>query len=197
VDTKAHRLSVFRDGRLPDRFHNVAIGRAGISPDGVRVDGTTPLGTFHIDRIKHPPRFRVFSVSTIQGPSTRDGRSRHDEFDWTQGCIALTNDQVSRLSRWVSPGRSAAVVEVSYPGWSPFAVRDSRRPRSTRPVELRTDRPSREGAPSLPVQLTMLIGGTVSKTSPSDWIVSSTDRLFVLSAYDIGLQSFGQNSSMV
>ena len=28
----------------------------------------------------------------------------HDEFDWTRGCIALTNQQIDRLARWISKG---------------------------------------------------------------------------------------------
>lgn len=85
ADAKTYALSVFRNGRLLDRFHNVAIGPGGISPDRVHGDGTTPLGTFHIDR-------RI-----------------HDEFDWTRGCIALTNDPISRPSLYVSPGMRVEV----------------------------------------------------------------------------------------
>src|SRR5699024_10191320 len=28
----------------------------------------------------------------------------HDRFDWTQGCIALTNEQIEELSQLVGPG---------------------------------------------------------------------------------------------
>jgi murein L,D-transpeptidase YafK len=153
VDTKAHTLSVFRDRRLLDRFHNVAIGRGGFSADKVRDDGATPLGTFHIDRINRASRFRVFFGIDYPRPeharraldagridaedyerivlAFKQRRSPpqdtplgghlgihglgggdkwiHDEFDWTQGCIALTNDQIARLSHWIFPGMRVEV----------------------------------------------------------------------------------------
>jgi len=153
VDAKTHTLSVFRDGRLLDRFHNVAIGRGGLSLDRMRGDATTPLGTFHIDRIKRNSRFLVFfgidyprpehalraleagRIDTedyqrialasrnkksppqdtplgghlgIHGLGAGDRRI-HDGFDWTQGCIALTNEQIRRLSHWVSRGMRVEV----------------------------------------------------------------------------------------
>lgn len=153
VDAKTHTLSVYRDGRLLDRFSNVAIGRGGFSQDRMRGDGTTPLGTFHIDRIKRPSRFRVFfgidyprpehALRALEAgridaddyqrilrafrneePPPQDtplgghlgihglgagDRRIHDGFDWTQGCIALTNAQIARLSRWVSRGMRVEV----------------------------------------------------------------------------------------
>ena len=33
----------------------------------------------------------------------------HREFDWTHGCIAMTNPQIERLSQWIKPG---TVVKV-------------------------------------------------------------------------------------
>jgi murein L,D-transpeptidase YafK len=31
-------------------------------------------------------------------------RDVHEEFDWTHGCIAMTNEQIDRLSQWVKKG---------------------------------------------------------------------------------------------
>lgn len=28
----------------------------------------------------------------------------HDQFNWTNGCIALTNKQIDQLSQWIAPG---------------------------------------------------------------------------------------------
>jgi murein L,D-transpeptidase YafK len=33
----------------------------------------------------------------------------HEEFDWTHGCIALTNDQIDRLSQYVAKGTLVTV----------------------------------------------------------------------------------------
>lgn len=153
VDTSTHTLSVFRDGRMVDRFDNVAIGRGGFSSDRMRGDGTTPLGTFHIDRVNFNSRFRYFfgidyprpeharrafdaglidvedygrilmaferkksppqdtplgGQIGIHGLGAGDKRI-HEGFDWTQGCIALTNEQVARLSRWIFVGMRVEV----------------------------------------------------------------------------------------
>lgn len=35
--------------------------------------------------------------------------SVHEEFDWTHGCIALTNEQIDRLSQWVEKGTLVTV----------------------------------------------------------------------------------------
>jgi lipoprotein-anchoring transpeptidase ErfK/SrfK len=28
----------------------------------------------------------------------------HEQYNWTNGCVALTNDQIDRLARWVKIG---------------------------------------------------------------------------------------------
>ena len=33
----------------------------------------------------------------------------HRDFNWTRGCIALTNDQIDRLSRWIAVGTRVVV----------------------------------------------------------------------------------------
>ncbi|MEZ5593074.1 MAG: L,D-transpeptidase [Gammaproteobacteria bacterium] len=33
----------------------------------------------------------------------------HENFNWTNGCIALTNEQIHRLARWVKPGTRVEV----------------------------------------------------------------------------------------
>lgn len=153
VDTSTRTLSVYRHDRLLDRFHNVAFGRGGLAEDRVRGDGTTPLGIFHIDRIKRSSRFllffgidyprpehaqRAFEAGLIDEEDYRrildasqkhqsppqdtplggyigihglgaGDRRIHEGFDWTQGCIALTNAQVLRLSRWIFPGMRVEV----------------------------------------------------------------------------------------
>lgn len=153
VDTQKHTLSVFRGQKLIDRFHDIAIGRGGFSADRMRGDGTTPLGTFHIDRIRPSSRFvrffridfprpeharRAFDAGRIDAHDYRrivaaferdqsppqdtplggqlgihglgaGDQKVHGASDWTQGCIALTNQQLERLSRWVHLGMRVEV----------------------------------------------------------------------------------------
>lgn len=153
VDTEHHTLSVLRGDRVIIRFDNVAFGRGGLAKDRRRGDGTTPLGTFRIDRINSRSRFRLFfgidfprpeharrALSSggighddyqrivtafeqrrsppqdtplggqlgIHGLGPAD-RQVHDALNWTQGCIALTNDQIRRLSRWIRVGMRVEV----------------------------------------------------------------------------------------
>jgi len=39
----------------------------------------------------------------IHGLGAAD-RGIHDAFDWTSGCIALTNEEIDRLSKWIRKG---------------------------------------------------------------------------------------------
>ena len=39
----------------------------------------------------------------------RGDREVHDNFNWTNGCIALTNEQIDQLSKWLKPG---VMVEI-------------------------------------------------------------------------------------
>jgi len=153
VDTETHTLSVLRGSRLVARFDNIAIGRGGLSEVRTRGDGTTPLGTFRIDRIHPSSRFRLFFRIDFPRPehaqrALEGGRIDvedykrimaafhanesppqdtplggylgihglgpgdpvvHDALNWTQGCIALTNRQISRLSRWIRLGMRVEV----------------------------------------------------------------------------------------
>jgi L,D-transpeptidase catalytic domain len=153
VDTKTRTLSVFSDNIKVERFDNIAIGRGGVSADKVRDDGTTPLGTFHIDHINLNSPFltffgfdyprpeharRALAAGRIDAEAYRrivdafkkhtappqdtplggqlgihglgsGDRRIHNKFDWTQGCIALTNEQLERLSQWVYLGMRVEV----------------------------------------------------------------------------------------
>ncbi len=153
VDTQAHTLSVYRDGMLLEEFGEVSIGRNGFAEDRSRGDGTTPLGTFRIDRVHRKSRFVLFfgidyprpehahrafhegridaqdyqrildafernesppqdtplgGQLGIHGLGSGDPRI-HGAVDWTQGCVALSNEQIKRLSRWVRLGMRVEV----------------------------------------------------------------------------------------
>lgn len=39
-----------------------------------------------------------------------DGSNRiHDQFNWTDGCVAVTNDQIDELDRWLSVGTKVVI----------------------------------------------------------------------------------------
>jgi murein L,D-transpeptidase YafK len=153
VDTETHTLSVFRNGNLVERFRNISIGRGGASIDRVRGDGTTPLGTFRINRIHPSSRYvlffgidfprpeharRAFDAGRIDAddyerilaafargePPPQNtplggqlgihglgegSRQVHAALNWTQGCVALTNAQIRRLSRLIHVGMRVEV----------------------------------------------------------------------------------------
>jgi murein L,D-transpeptidase YafK len=153
VDTKSETLSVFRGDQPVQRFHSIAIGRGGLSADRTRGDGTTPLGTFHINRIHPSAQFelffgidfprpeharrafhagrigprdyeRILAAYERNRPPPQDtalggalgihglgnGSKRvHEALNWTQGCIALSNQQIQSLSRWVYLGMRVEV----------------------------------------------------------------------------------------
>ena len=153
VDTVTQTLSVFRSGKLVERFRNISIGRGGPSLDRERGDGTTPLGTFRINRIQPRSRYvvffgidfprpeharRAFNLGRIDAhdyeriqaafargePPPQDtplggqlgihglGKSSprvQETLNWTQGCIALSNAQIRRLSRLIRVGMRVEV----------------------------------------------------------------------------------------
>ncbi len=87
--TVAHARRAYRAGTI-DYEDYAAIFDA--SKTGSMPPQTTPLGG-HIG---------------IHGVGSGDPKV-HDAFNWTQGCIALTNRQIDDLSGWVYPGMRVVV----------------------------------------------------------------------------------------
>lgn len=148
VDTQSQTLTVFEGDRVAERFENIAIGRAGSTPDKRHRDNKTPLGQYRISRIKHDSDYHLFlgfdfpteaqarralksgrisrtQYDTIAAAAARDrlppqntplggyigihgigdgDPGVHEAFNWTEGCIALTNEEVDRLARRVRMG---------------------------------------------------------------------------------------------
>jgi murein L,D-transpeptidase YafK len=120
VEKSAHRLSLFQRGR-PVRTYLVALGQQPVG-DKVRIgDLRTPEGTFTIEarnpasryhrslRISYPDsahraRARALGVSPggdimIHGLPARQAYvgAAHRDFDWTEGCIAVTNAEIEEI----------------------------------------------------------------------------------------------------
>jgi murein L,D-transpeptidase YafK len=120
VEKSSRRLSLFRRGARV-RTYLVALGQQPVG-DKVRIgDKRTPEGLFHIEarnprsrfhlalRISYPDaahraRARALGVSPggdimIHGLPRRQAfvGAAHRDFDWTEGCIAVTNEEIEEI----------------------------------------------------------------------------------------------------
>jgi len=86
---RAHADAAYKVGRINKRQHQ-AILRA--LAQGIAPPSNTPLG----GRIG------------IHGLGNADPRI-HARFNWTQGCIALTNEQIDRLTHWLTIGTPVVI----------------------------------------------------------------------------------------
>ncbi|MBI3146736.1 MAG: L,D-transpeptidase [Pseudogulbenkiania sp.] len=153
VDTVARTLTVFAGDRLLQRFDNISVGRGGVAPLHYHGDGSTPLGSYRIMRIRTPHVFGSFYQLDYPLPehaeqafndgridvATRDdilyaaragrlppqhtalgggigihgvghGSYRiHRDFNWTNGCVALSNAQLSQFAHWVQLGMRVVI----------------------------------------------------------------------------------------
>jgi lipoprotein-anchoring transpeptidase ErfK/SrfK len=133
VEKSLRRLTVFTAG-LPLRTYDVSLGRA---PDGPKVqvgDFRTPEGLYFIDarnpqsqfhrglHVSYPnaqdlARARATGVSTggdimIHGLPNGQGQIgvKHRAFDWTSGCVAVTNEEIEELWDSVPLGTPVRII---------------------------------------------------------------------------------------
>ncbi|MEO7086220.1 MAG: L,D-transpeptidase family protein [Gemmatimonadaceae bacterium] len=127
VEKTKHTLTLYRAG-LPVHIYQVALGKQPTG-DKVRIgDGRTPEGLFHIDyrnaqskyhmslHISYPDAAHAQRASAlgvapggdimIHGlpPAFADYGTAHREFDWTEGCIAVTDSEIEEIWRAVPNG---------------------------------------------------------------------------------------------
>lgn len=120
VEKSQHRLSLYRQGSLV-RSYLVALGQQPVG-DKVRIgDMRTPEGIFRIEarnpasryhralRISYPDaahraKARALGVSPggdimIHGLPARQAwvGASHRDYDWTEGCIAVTNEEIEEI----------------------------------------------------------------------------------------------------
>jgi murein L,D-transpeptidase YafK len=120
IEKKARRLTLYHLGR-PMRTYQVALGRQPVGDKLSAGDRRTPEGLFSIEdrnpnsryhlslRISYPDaahraRAEALGVSPggdimIHGLPNGQGRigARHRAYDWTNGCVALTDEEIEEL----------------------------------------------------------------------------------------------------
>jgi murein L,D-transpeptidase YafK len=132
IDKSDHWLAAYSNGRIVREFR-VALGRGGLAPKQVQGDGRVPEGVYRI--VGHNPNSAFFLSLKIGYPTDAqaisaaatganpggdimihglpNGRgwvgSNHRRFDWTEGCIALTNPEIKWLYSAVPDG---TLVEI-------------------------------------------------------------------------------------
>lgn len=120
VEKKAHTLTLFRDGK-PTRTFLVALGGAPVGDKLRAGDRRTPEGVFHID--SRQPNSKYHLALHISYPdAAHSARSRaigadpggeimihglpnglgaagatHRVTDWTNGCVALTDQEIEQI----------------------------------------------------------------------------------------------------
>jgi murein L,D-transpeptidase YafK len=127
VEKAKHTLTLYQAG-FPVRTYGVALGKEPTgdkerigdkrTPEGLfRIDFKNPQSKFHMAlHISYPDaahiqRARALGVSTggdimIHGlpPAFKSYGAAHREFDWTEGCIAVTDEEIEEIWRAVPQG---------------------------------------------------------------------------------------------
>jgi murein L,D-transpeptidase YafK len=127
IEKKAHRLTLYHMGR-PLRSYRVALGAQPVGDKRSRGDNRTPEGLFSIDgvnensdyhlalHISYPDeRHQLLADSLgidpggdilIHGLPKGRGKigAQHRTSDWTNGCIALTDEEMEQIWRIVPIG---------------------------------------------------------------------------------------------
>jgi murein L,D-transpeptidase YafK len=155
---KSERLLILRNGDRIEKQFSAALGRGGLGDKQKLGDRKTPVGTYHIVKIKESSPFVTFMQ--LDYPNVKDAffgfknnlisrtefdriidALRHDEippqdtrlggaigihgigaitaekldihsnFNWTQGCIALTNAEIIELKKYVTVGTTVVINE--------------------------------------------------------------------------------------
>lgn len=127
IEKSAHRMTLLRYGK-PWRVYQVALGRGGLAPKVQEGDRLTPEGFYYIEnrnpqsiyhlslRLSYPNpedklrgmRLGVNPGSHIMIHGLPNGKGYvgrdHLMADWTEGCIAVTNQEIEEIWHIVADG---------------------------------------------------------------------------------------------
>ena len=133
VEKGAHRLTLFREG-MPVVSYRVALGQNPVGHKARAGDKRTPEGLYHIDarnpnsrfhlglHVSYPnaqdvARARAEGVSTggdimIHGLPNGQGAvgTAHRQYDWTNGCVAVTDEEIEEIWSSVPVGTPVRIV---------------------------------------------------------------------------------------
>jgi murein L,D-transpeptidase YafK len=124
---KSRREMLLLSGEAVMRQYRVSLGRNPVGPKRQEGDGRTPEGHYRIDRrnpksryhlalhISYPDaadceRARAAGVDPggdIMIHGLKDGERR--EGDWTQGCVAVDNDEMDEIWKLVADGTPVTI----------------------------------------------------------------------------------------
>lgn len=132
VEKSLRRMTLWADG-VPVREFPVRLGRRPIGPKQEQGDGKTPEGLYFIDGRNPNSGFHLSLHISYPGPDdllqaqargvnpggaivihglpddTPKVRDIHEDIDWTNGCIAVTNRQIEEIWHLVPNG---ALIEI-------------------------------------------------------------------------------------
>ncbi len=132
VEKGRHTLTLYQAG-FPVRVYQVALGKQPVGDKVQKGDGRTPEGVFRIDfknpqskyhmalhvsypDVAHQERANKLGVSPggdimVHGlpPAYADYGASHREFDWTEGCIAVTDKEIEEIWRAIPAGAAIQI----------------------------------------------------------------------------------------
>lgn len=133
VDKFAHRLYVYYDGKLKKEYRT-ELGQHWIGAKKYRGDKATPEGKYNITKKKARHQTKYYKALLINYPND-DDKARYNALvksgsipkrgignlieihgdggkgiNWTDGCVALTNDEMDKLFDLVSVGTPVTIV---------------------------------------------------------------------------------------
>jgi len=132
IEKKERRLTLFSNGRAL-KTYKIALGGNPHGPKVRKGDNRTPEGTYVIDARNRDSRYHM--SLHISYPNERDRKraralgvlpggnimihgikngfssvgEHHAEFDWTKGCIAVTDEEIEEIEKLVPNG---TIVEI-------------------------------------------------------------------------------------
>jgi murein L,D-transpeptidase YafK len=132
VEKGRHTLTLYQAG-FPVRMYQVALGKQPVGDKIQKGDGRTPEGVFRVDfknsqskyhmalHVSYPDaahlqRANQLGVSPggdimVHGlpPAYADYGASHREFDWTEGCIAVTDKEIEEIWHAIPSGAAIQI----------------------------------------------------------------------------------------
>jgi len=133
IDKFAHKCYVYADGRVKKEF-KAELGPHWIGTKQYRGDKATPEGRYHITAKKSKKQTKYYKALLINYPNDED-KARYEKnvkngkiprrgignlieihgdggkgINWTDGCVALHNDDIDRLYEMVRVGTPVTIV---------------------------------------------------------------------------------------